>query len=238
VNKEPITVLLVEDHIIVREGLRMLLDLEGTCNVVGEASDGYQAVEMAAKLSPDVIVMDIAMQGLNGFEATRQILINQPQARILVLSAHSDDEYVEHMALLGATGFVVKQNSGQVLVHAVSEVANGRPYFCAEILKRLRRAERKAREEGIKPADSLKRPLTVREAEVLQLVAEGLANKQVASTLGISIKTVEKHRQKLMDKLDIHDTASLTRHAISTGVIESSSQNTTQNGSGKAVRIK
>ncbi len=229
-NKGPITVLLVEDHLIVREGLRMLLELGGTCKVVGEASDGYQAVKMAAKLLPDVIVMDIAMSGLNGFEATRQILLATPEARVLVLSAHSDDEYVTHMALLGATGFVVKQNSGKVLVHAITEVANGRPYFCGAILKRLRKAKRKAREEGTKPGVSLKRTLTVRESEVLQLVAEGLANKQVADALGISIKTVEKHRQKLMDKLDIHDTAGLTRHAIATGVIESSIQDTTTLG--------
>lgn len=226
-NTAPIKVLLVEDHVIVREGLRMLLELGGTCEVVGEASDGHQAVELAAKLLPDVIVMDIAMSGLNGFEATRQILLTTPRARILVLSAHSDDEYVAHMAKIGATGFVVKQNSGQVLVHAITEVANGRPFFCTSILKRLRNAERKAREAGTKHDTSSSRSLTVREAEVLQLVAEGLANKQVASALGISIKTVEKHRQKLMDKLDIHDTAGLTRHAIATGVIESRVQKTT-----------
>lgn len=227
-KKKPITVLLVEDHAIVREGLRLLLELGGTCDVVGEASDGHQAVELAAKLLPNVIVMDIAMPGLNGFEATRQILLATPRSKILVLSAHKDDEYVAHMAKLGATGFVVKQNSGQVLVYAITEVASGRPYFCKDILKRLRNAERKAREAGIKyDASSSRRPLTVREAEVLQLVAEGSANKQVAATLGISIKTVEKHRQKLMDKLDIHDTAGLTRHAIATGVIESSVQKTT-----------
>lgn len=225
-NKEPITVLLVEDHTIVREGLRMLLEIEGTCKVVGEASEGSQAVKMAANLLPDIIVMDIAMSGLNGFEATRQILHATPEAKILVLSAHSDDEYVAHMALLGATGFVVKQNSGQVLTQAIMEVANGRQYFSPSILNRLRRAQRKAREEGRRK--SHRDSLTMREAEVLQLVAEGLANKQIAAKLGISIKTVEKHRQKLMDKLDIHDIAGLTRHAIATGVIENSIQNTTR----------
>jgi DNA-binding NarL/FixJ family response regulator len=226
-NKDSISVLLVEDHSIVREGLHMLLELGGICSIVGEASDGHQAVALAAKLNPDVIVMDIAMAGLNGFEASRQILIANPQAKILVLSAHSDDEYVAHMALLGASGFVVKQNSGRVLVEAIMEVAKGRRYFCAAILRRLRNAERKARAEGL-PAGTPKHPLTVREAEVLQLVAEGLANKQVAAELDISIKTVEKHRQKLMDKLDIHDTAGLTRYAIATGVIENSIQSTTQ----------
>jgi two-component system, NarL family, nitrate/nitrite response regulator NarL len=214
-----ITVLLAEDHAIVREGLRSLLELGGDLEVVGEAATGRQAVDLARKLRPTVVVMDIAMPVLNGFEATRQILHAAPETKVLVLSAHSDDEYVEHMAAVGASGYVVKQNSGQVLVHAVKEVAGGRPYFSPSIVKRVRDLERKAggsRAGAAKP----QRPLTAREAEVLQLVAEGAANKQVAAELGISIKTVEKHRQQLMDKLDIHDTAGLTRYAIAAGVIE------------------
>jgi DNA-binding NarL/FixJ family response regulator len=218
-----ITVLLAEDHAIVREGLRSLLELGGDIEVVGEAATGRQAVDLARKLRPTVVVMDIAMPVLNGFEATRQILRTAPATKVLVLSAHSDDEYVEHMAAVGASGYLVKQNSGQVLVRAIREIASGRPYFSPSILKRLRDAERKARESGAAPAKP-KRPLTSREAEVLQLVAEGAANKQIAAELGISIKTVEKHRQQLMDKLNIHDTAGLTRHAIAAGVIESSVQ--------------
>ena len=221
-----ITVLLAEDHDIVREGLRSLLELSGDFEVVGEASNGRQAVDLAKKLKPTVVVMDIAMPLLNGFEATRQILLAAPETRVLVLSAHSDDEYVAHMAEVGASGYLVKQNSGQVLVHAVREIASGRQYFSSSILKRVGNAERKSRESGT-AVGTPKRPLTSREAEVLQLVAEGAANKQVAAELGISIKTVEKHRQQLMDKLDIHDTAGLTRHAIATGVIENSIQVTT-----------
>jgi DNA-binding NarL/FixJ family response regulator len=224
---KPITVLLAEDHDIVREGLRSLLELGGDFEVVGEATNGRQAVDLVRKLRPAVVVMDIAMPVLNGFEATRQILLAAPATRVLVLSAHSDDEYVAKMAAAGASGYLVKQNSGQVLVRAVREIAGGRPFFSASILKRMADAERRARESGAvrgKP----RRPLTAREAEVLQLVAEGAANKQVAVELGISIKTVEKHRQQLMDKLDIHDTAGLTRHAIATGVIESSIQDTTE----------
>jgi len=171
-------------------------------------------------------VMDIAMPLLNGFEATRQILLAAPGTKILVLSAHSDDEYVAHMVSIGVSGYLVKQNSGQVLVHAVREIASGHSYFSSSIAKRMGAAERKSRENG-ETRTKPKRPLTSREAEVLQLVAEGAANKQVAAELGISIKTVEKHRQQLMDKLDIHDTAGLTRHAIATGVIESSIQITT-----------
>ena len=221
-----ITVLLAEDHDIVREGLRSLLELSGDFEVVGEAANGRQAVDLAQKFKPNVVVMDIAMPLLNGFEATRQILLTSPGTKVLVLSAHSDDEYVAHMAEVGASGYLVKQNSGQVLVHAVKEIASGRTYFSPSILKRVENAERKSRENGTASAKP-KRPLTSREAEVLQLVAEGAANKQVAAELGISIKTVEKHRQQLMDKLDIHDTAGLTRHAIATGVIESSIQVTT-----------
>ena len=222
-----ITVLLAEDHGIVREGLRSLLQLSGEFEVVGEAGNGRQAVEMARKLHPTVVVMDIAMPMLNGFEATRQILLAAPDTKVLVLSAHSDDEYVAHMAAVGAAGYLVKQNSGQVLVHAIKEIASGRPYFSPSIAKRIGEAQRKSRESGIAPGKP-RRPLTSREAEVLQLVAEGAANKQVAAELGISTKTVEKHRQQLMDKLDIHDTAGLTRHAIATGVIESSIQETTK----------
>ena len=218
-----ITVLLAEDHAIVREGLRSLLEVGGDVEVVGEAATGRQAVDLARKLRPAVVVMDIAMPVLNGFEATRQILHAVPETRVLVLSAHSDDEYVAHMAAVGASGYVVKQNSGQVLVHAVKEIAGGRPYFSPAISKRLRDAARKAGGGGAARAMP-RQPLTAREAEVLQLVAEGAANKQVAAELGISIKTVEKHRQQLMDKLDIHDTAGLTRYAIAAGVIESSVQ--------------
>ena len=218
-----ITVLLAEDHDIVREGLRTLLAMSGAIEVVGEASTGRQAVAMTLKFKPMVVIMDIAMPLLSGFEATRQILLTAPDTKILVLSAHCDDQYVAQMAEAGAAGYLVKQSSGQVLVQAVKEVASGRPYFSESILKRLSNAERKWRESGTSGGKA-GRKLTSREAEVLQLVAEGAANKQVASELGISIKTVEKHRQHLMDKLNIHDTAGLTRYAIAAGVIESSVQ--------------
>lgn len=222
-----ITILLAEDHAIVREGLRSLLELHPDFDVIGEAATGREAVKLARQFCPTVVVMDIAMPELNGFEATRQILLATPTTKVLVLSAHSDDEHVAHMAAVGASGYVVKQNSGQLLAHAITEIANGKPYFSPSIVKRRRAAERRAHESGGARGDT-PRPLTAREAEVLQLVAEGAANKQVAATLGISIKTVEKHRQQLMNKLDIHDTAGLTRHAIATGVIESRVQVTTE----------
>jgi len=220
-----ITILLAEDHAIVREGLRSLLELCPDFEVVGEAETGRQAVELARKLRPHVVVMDIAMPMLNGFEATRQILLATPKTRVLVLSAHSDDEYVAHMASVGAAGYLVKQNSGQILVRAVHEIARGHPFFSPSIAKRMSEAERRGREHGPNH-DAATAPLTTREAEVLQRVAEGAPNKQIADELGISIKTVEKHRQRLMNRLNIHDTAGLTRHAIATGVIESRVQKT------------
>ena len=215
-----VRVLLVEDHTLVREGLRVLLQSSGGLEIVGEAANGRQAVELAEKLRPGVVVMDIAMPVLNGFEATRQILELAPATRVLVLSAHGEDEYVQRMAAAGAVGYVLKHASGEELVRAVRAVARGRSYFSAGVERRRDVRVRRARESGERFAD-VTCHLTAREAEVLQRVAEGAPNKRIAAELGISIKTVEKHRQQLMDKLDIHETAGLTRHAIATGVIES-----------------
>lgn len=209
---KPITVLLAEDHTIVREGLRSLLNLEPDIQVIGEAENGRKAVKMSGHLVPDVVVMDIAMPLLNGLEATRQILRTAPATRILILSAYSDDAYVEQAMALGASGFLVKQSAFHVLPAAIRDVHRGVRCFSPTISKRPRLIQ-----AGI--GDPLK--LTSRETEVLQLIAEGKTNKQTAEELHISIKTVEKHRQSLMDKLGIHDTASLTRHAIAQGIIES-----------------
>jgi DNA-binding NarL/FixJ family response regulator len=217
----PVTILLVEDHAIVRQGLCALLEADGNFVIVGQARSGRDAVKRALALRPDVIVMDIAMPGLNGLEATRQILAANPAAKVLILSAHSDDEYIERTRAAGVVGFLEKQTSAEILTQAIREVASGNTFFSPSIAKRLRDEEEapRNRDGSIKVNGSR---LTSRESEVLQLVAEGSANKQVASELGISIKTVEKHRQHVMDKLKIHDTAGLTRYAIAAGVIESS----------------
>ena len=205
-----ITVMLAEDHAIVRQGLSALLKADGHFLMVGEARTGREAVDLARKLKPDVILMDIA---------TRQILAADPAAKVLILSAHSDDEYIESMIAIGAAGFLEKQTSAEILAQAIHEVAKGKSYFSPAIAKRLRDGQGKPRDrDGLLKTNHSR--LTSREAEVLQLVAEGSANKQVAAELNISIKTVEKHRQHLMDKLNIHDTAGLTRYAIATGVIE------------------
>ena len=222
-STKPITVLLAEDHAIVRQGLIALLKTDGNFTIVGEARTGREAVAMALSLKPEIILMDIAMPVLNGLEATRQILTANPAAKVIVLSAHSDDEYIERMCAAGVAGFLEKQTSAEILTKAIREVAAGRKFFSPSIAKRLQGTEDKPRDrDGLLKVNGNR--LTSREAEVLQLVAEGSANKQVADKLGISIKTVEKHRQHLMDKLNIHDTAGLTRYAISAGVIESSVQ--------------
>jgi DNA-binding NarL/FixJ family response regulator len=218
-----ITILVAEDHAIVRQGLCGLLKTDAQFKIVGEARNGREAVELALTLKPAVILMDIAMPMLNGLEATRQVLLANPGARVLILSAHSDDVYVERLTEAGAVGFIEKQTSAEVLTQAIREVAAGRPFFSASITKRQQDATSQPRKrDGLPKANA--RRLTGRENEVLQMVAEGSANKQIAAELGISIKTVEKHRQHLMDKLNIHDTAGLTRHAIATGVIQNAVQ--------------
>ena len=219
----PITVLLAEDHMIVREGLLALLKRETDIQIVGEAENGRQAVALAATLAPAVVVMDIAMPLLNGLEATRQIIHATPTIRVLILSAHADDAYVQQAMTLGAAGYLIKQTASQVLAAAIRAVAGGRTVFSPSISTRRYHHQRKAKAIGELPKQDAAR-LTSREMEVLQLIAEGKANKETAAELGISIKTVEKHRQKVMEKLNIHDTASLTRYAISAGIIENSVQ--------------
>jgi len=220
---KPITILLADDHTIVREGFRQMLELEDDMEVVGEAQDGRQAVVLAKKLRPAVVLMDIAMPLLNGLEAARQIVKDCPAIKILMLSAHSDDAYVAKATESGARGFLLKQTSSQDVCRAIREVQKGKTFFSPAIAKRQNRLHPQAMDRAgghkTKAAE-----LTSREIEVLQLIAEGKANKETASELGIGIKTVEKHREHLMQKLDIHDTAGLTRYAISAGIIESSVQ--------------
>jgi DNA-binding NarL/FixJ family response regulator len=195
--------------------------LEGELDIaiVGEAETGRQAVQLAKKLRPDVVLMDIAMPLLNGLEATRQIIKEVPSSKVLVLSSYSDDEYVHQLTEAGAVGYLLKGAVVSDLVRAIREAWKGRTFFSPAISKRLMAHYRETLVKGVavrKRTDLL----TPREAEVLQLIAEGNANKQIAAELSLSIKTVERHRQRLMNRLGIHDTAGLTRYAISKGVIE------------------
>jgi len=221
-----ITVLLADDHTIVRQGFRKLVELDHHLSVVGEATDGHIAVEMAVKLRPDVVIMDIAMPHLSGLAATRQLLKVQPAARILMLSAHGDESYIKGAMEAGAKGYLIKQASIEDVSQAIHSVHQGKPFFSIHVpggtVEANARPSARLRIQGAE-----KFQLTSREMEILQLVAEGMANKSMAIELDIAIKTVEKHREHLMRKLGIHDTAGLTRYAISSGIIESSVQDTT-----------
>lgn len=208
---------------LVREGIRMMLNLEKDFEVVGEARNGRQAVALALKTCPEVVLMDIAMPGLNGLEATRQVLKALPDTKIIILTAHNDDAYVYSATACGAVGFLLKQDSTQDVCEAIREVHKGRTFYSTSVARRIGRLTPRSRDRNGK-INKNSHLLTSREMEVLQLIAEGKANKETAAELGISIKTVEKHRGNLMAKLDIHDTAGLTRHAIATGIIESSVQ--------------
>jgi len=214
-----ISVLLVDDHTVIRQGLRALVSAEEDLEVIGEAENGRQAVALARKTPPDVVVMDVAMPLLNGLEATRQILRNTPSSKVLVLTSYGDDDCVAQMMKAGATGYLIKQTAANDLLKAIREVHRGNAFFSPAIAKRLRD---QCREVFSASGQSIRKSgeLTSRESEVLQLIAEGFSNKQIAGQLSISIKTVEKHRQQVMNKLNIHDVAGLTRYAISKGVIE------------------
>lgn len=218
---EKIKVLLADDHTIVRQGLRALLEAEPDIAVVGEAETGRQAVQSAKRLIPDVVVMDIAMPQLNGLEATRQIAREVPTAKLLVLTCYNDDEYVQQVTEAGASGYLLKQTAATDLITAVRQARSGKVFFSPAVARRLVASYQETVLRGKAPVRKQSVVLTSREAEVLQGIAEGQANKQIADDLGISIKTVEKHRQQLMNKLNIHDIAGLTRYAISKGVIES-----------------
>jgi DNA-binding NarL/FixJ family response regulator len=208
-----ITVVLVDDHTVVRQGLRALLAAERGMEVVGEAENGRQAVAVTRDCQPDVVVMDVAMPLLNGFEATKQILKAAPSARVLALSSYSSEEHIVQMLNAGASGYVIKQTAANELLEAIREVHKGKTFLSPSVSEGVRVAMSD-------PQAIANREPTSREMEVLQLIAEGFSNKQIAGELGISIKTVEKHRQQVMNKLNIHDVAGLTRYTIARGLVE------------------
>jgi len=216
-----ITIILVEDHEIVREGLRMLLETEGDIKVVAEASNGRDAIKLVKDFSPAVAIIDIAMPTLNGLEVARQIRKAVPTTKVLIFSAYSDQEYVEQAVALGAFGYVLKTNPVKVLATAIREVNKGEYFFDPYIKKHFGDQYQKLADMA-KLSDRKKYKLSSRETEVLQLIAEGRSNKEISGELSISVKTVEKHRQHIMEKLKVHNTADLTRYAISKGMIESS----------------
>jgi DNA-binding NarL/FixJ family response regulator len=213
-----IKILIVDDHQIVREGLRALLAFDAELEIVGEAENGRVAIELAQNLKPDVVLMDVVMPSLNGVEALRRLRTLAPKTKVIILSSYRELEYVHPALDSGAAGYLLKHSAGGELLRAIREAHAGKTVLSPAIEQSLRQ-ERQARFaiEGRAPQGKVN--LSPREWEVLQLIAEGLANKQMAAELGISIKTVEKHRQHLMDKLNLHDTAALTRFAVARGVV-------------------
>ena len=211
-----INILLVEDHMIVREGLRRLLESEVDLAVIGEASNGSEALALAIELSPDVVLMDIEMPRGNGLQAMRRILKFLPETKIIVLTAHADEAHAQKAIHAGAAGFLPKQHSVNALRRVIRKVQQGHKMYLPSIPESLARFHPQHNGAAMKNQDTSK--LTSREIEVLQCIAGGNSNKQTAEVLGISIKTVEKHRGHLMEKLGIHNTASLTRYAITTGI--------------------
>jgi len=222
-SSEKISILLVEDHKIVRKGLKALLELEGRIEVLAEAENGYDAVGIAFKVKPMIILMDIAMPVLNGLEATKQIIRKMPDAKIIILSAYADDNYIDRALEVGAIGFLIKQCSPSTLVDCILKAMDDELVFSPSIEERLHQMNQiTINNNGLEKKKN--QTLSDREVQVLQLIAEGNSNKVIANLLTISIKIVDKHRQNLMKKLYIHDTASLTRYAISEGIIENSCQ--------------
>jgi DNA-binding NarL/FixJ family response regulator len=216
------SVLIIDDHQMMREALVTILERHKDIKVVGQAADGREGAEKAAKLKPDVVTLDVAMPNLNGLDAARHIRRKSAATRILILTAYEDDMFMQHALEAGVDGYVSKTSAAETLATAVREVARGMKAFSPAVKKRLAQYEKN---EGSSTMQRRKTDtLTEREVEVLQLIAEGNANKQTADKLGISIKTVEKHRQSVMNKLHIHDTAGLTRHAISAGLVETPAQ--------------
>jgi len=205
---------------MMREGLRRLLELEDDFKIVGEAEDGREAVALVKKLRPAVVLLDITMPRLNGLEATRQIRKDVPETRVIMLSAHADAGYVKQATELGVAGFLLKQTSSAVLATAIREVQKGNTFFSPAIARQLRGHDQTSLDPE-KQFQQKSNRLSSREVEVLQLIAEGKPNKQVATELGVSFKTVDKHRQHLMGKLNIHDVAGLTRYAMTEGIIKS-----------------
>jgi len=214
---EKIRILLADDHTILRSGIRSLLEDEPGLSVIGEAEDGRTAVAMACKLKPDVAIMDIAMPLLNGLEATRQIKMQCPGVKVLILSMHDNEEYIRQVLEAGAMGYILKDAAARELISAIQSVYRGEAVLSPAVTRLV--IEDYLRWGGTRPQEETD-SLSPREREVLQLIAEGYTNKQIAEILSISIKTVQAHRNNLMQKLDLHDRGELIKYAIQKKIIE------------------
>lgn len=210
-----IRVVLADDHRIIREGIRNLLDREKDIDVIGEASDGHEVIQKNRELEPDVLVMDITMPNLNGIDATRKIIKQNPETRIIALSMHSDHHFVAEMLQAGATAYLLKDCVYDELVQAIQLVHQGKTYLSPEVASLLVKDYRSQVQQTTTPKGDT---LSPREREVLQLMAEGNSTKEIAEKLFLSVKTIEAHRSQIMRKLDIHNIAELTKYAIREGL--------------------
>jgi DNA-binding NarL/FixJ family response regulator len=213
-----IRVLLVDDHPVVRQGLRRILETDSGIEISGETGDGRSAVEMAGSLNPHVVVMDIALPELNGIEATRQIVKRREDARVLILTMHADDVCVRQSLRAGARGYVLKDAEDLDVLKGVKAVAGGASFFSPTISKLV--LEGYLGDARAQRVDDSLALLTDREREVLQLIAEGKTNKEIASLFAVSINTVETHRKHVMEKLDLHNTAEIVRFAVRKRVVQ------------------
>ncbi|MCI0521270.1 MAG: response regulator transcription factor [Chloroflexi bacterium] len=214
---DKIKILLADDHTILRDGIRSILEDEHDMVVVGEAEDGHSAVQLAAQLEPDIVLMDIAMPILNGLEATRQIKRNTPNVKVLALTMHENDEYIRQILACGAMGYILKDAAARDLLGAIRAVHRGEAVLSPAITRLV--IEDYLRWGDIQPPHP-DDGLSPREQEILQLIAEGYTNKQIGEILCISIKTVQAHRANLMSKLDLHDRGDLIKYAIQKKIIE------------------
>ena len=208
----PTRIILADDHVLVRQGLRSLLERE-KFQVMAEASDGQDAVRLIETNHPDIAILDISMPTLNGIDAARGLSRSSPKTRVILLTQHEEEQYIHEALEAGVKGYVLKNQVANDLIQAIRQVCRGEFYLSPGISRAVMEAYRNKSE---RPVD----PLTVRERQVLQLIAEGKSTKDTASVLGISVKTAESHRMRLMQKLNIHETASLVRYAVRRGLIQ------------------
>jgi len=209
------TILLADDHRLVREGLRKLIEEREDLRVVAEATTGQEAIELCDRLQPDVVLMDISMPGLSGIDATRRICKTNPGTRVLILSMHDNQGYVEEVLRSGASGYVLKDSAASDLLQAIDAVRRGDSFLSPTVTQQVVEAIARPGDRPLAAASHL----TDREREVLTLIAEGLSSKEIAQKLGVSLKTIESHRANLMDKLDIHKVSGLVRFAIRAGLV-------------------
>jgi two-component system response regulator NreC len=213
-----IRILIADDHVIIRSGLRLLLEQQPDFKVVAEANDGREALQMVSKFHPEVAILDVGMPQLNGIEATRQIVAEEPATQVVILSMHADEGYVLRALKAGAKAYIVKNSAEADLIRAVRSVAEGKSFFSPVISKMLLEDYvRQVREKNVEDSYDL---LTPREREVLQLVAEGRSNKDVANVLNLSLHTVETHRGNILEKLGLHGVPELILYAVRKGIIQ------------------